>query len=624
MANLAGKTYEVMVAEGKRWIFESEHATRSAALQQAEILLGGMKHDGVRVLAESERTGAQEVIFEEVIDRANVITIVPIETAAPCRDIADFYRFPARRTAGRLLRKFLDDQGLTALELAYNAGQLMMFERNDRLFAPAMSRVGGIQAKATGAKAIDRTEELHKAFAQIKERARTLSDDETYPALLKAKGVNALIDVVTQREKQADREFLIRGAFARLLREHGDWDAKLRALIELGRGNPKAEATAYLDEVVAEILDGAEATKELLGGQPDAAAANRVLIHLSTGSCIPPKNPISCIVELNHMLGRLEMPLTRQVLLDRVAREIGGIRHLTKEGHEAEREVFVGLVRELVVDDGIMGGPGMAEAVVKRARMALSETDIDLSVEKAIDRLLDIMPNRAVRVGFVLDLARSALGEKESTLVAQYLNRLQRQLSLGSSLVPEGSDQETVARVIHGLKDRLAEWPVDADWHRNLGKSLDGLLARSQGRGGKGGMKGATNTFKVDEGKKAMADPTGETKSIKAGELVFEEGEIGDMAFLIVSGEVEIYRKNGNNDRVLATLGRGELIGEMSLIDNQPRIASARALQDTQVRIISRDSLQQRLARLEQTDRVLRRLIAVLVSRIRGQAQSPE
>ena len=37
----------------------------------------------------------------------------------------------------RLLRKFLDDQGLTALELAYNAGQLMMFERNDRLFAPA-------------------------------------------------------------------------------------------------------------------------------------------------------------------------------------------------------------------------------------------------------------------------------------------------------------------------------------------------------------------------------------------------------------------------------------------------------------------------------------------------------
>jgi CRP-like cAMP-binding protein len=110
---------------------------------------------------------------------------------------------------------------------------------------------------------------------------------------------------------------------------------------------------------------------------------------------------------------------------------------------------------------------------------------------------------------------------------------------------------------------------------------------------------------------------------IRAGELLFEEGEVGELAFLIISGAVEIFRKSGNQERVLATLGRGEMIGEMSLIDNQPRIASARALQDTEVRVISRDSLQQRLARLEQTDRVLRRLIAVLVSRIRGQAQSP-
>jgi hypothetical protein len=624
LANLAGKTYEVMVADGKRWIFESEHASRSAALQQAEILLGGGKNDGVRVVAENERTGAQEVIFEEVIDRANVITIVPIDTAAPCRDLADFYRFPARRTAGRLLRTFLDDEGLTALELAFNAGQLMMFERNDRLFAPAMSRVGGIQAKATGAKAIDRIEELYKAFGQIKERARKLSDDDTYPALLKAKGVNDLIDVVTQRENEVDREFLIRGAFARLLREHGDWDAKLRALIELGRGNPKAEATSYLDEVAAEILDGAEAVKELLGGQADAAAANRMLIHLSNGNCMPPKNPISCIVELNHMLGLLELPLTRLVLLERVAREIGGTRRLTKEGHEAERDAFVGLVRELVDDDGLKGGPGMAEAVVKRARIALSETDVDLPAEKAIDRLLDTMPNRAVRIGFLLDLARSPLGDKENALITQALERLRQQLSLLSSLVPQTSNSEMVARVMHGLKGRLAEWPVSADLRTKFAATLDDLMTRGKSDDGKGGAKGATNTFKVDQGKKAMADPTGESKSIKAGEILFEEGEVGDMAFLIVSGEVEIYRKNGNNDRVLATLGRGEIIGEMSLIDSQPRVASARALQDTEVRLISRDSLQQRLARLEQTDRVLRRLIAVLVSRIRGQAQSPE
>jgi CRP-like cAMP-binding protein len=624
LANLAGKTYEVLTADGKRWLLESEHATRSAALQRAESVLAVGKHGGVRVVAISERTGQQEVIFEETLDRANVVTIVPIERATPCKDLVDFYRLPARRTAGRLLRRFLDDQAMTALELAFNPGQLMMFERNERLFAPAIQRIGTIQAKATGIKPADRAEELYKAFETIKERAREAADNEQYPALLKAKGINALIQVVNQREPEARREFAIRSAIAGYLKEGGDWNGKLRLLIALGRGGPTGEATAYLDETVAEILDGAEAVKDVLAGQPDAAAANRVLIHLSTGSATPPRNPISCIVELNEILGRLEMPQTRQVLLERVAAFIGGIRPLTKEGHAAERDAFVLLAREVMVEDGVTGGPGMAEALVKRARMALSETDEDLMMEKAIDRLLDLMPNRAVRLGFLLDLSQSTLAEKDGQLINQAIVRLQQQLTMMASLIPDASDKETVARVIQDLKHRLAGSGISNDVRKGVMQALDGLSGRAKGGSGKDGGKGVTNTYKLDEGAKPMADQSGEAKLIRAGDVLFSEGEVGAMAFLIVSGEIEIFRKTGNNDRVLATVGRGEIIGEMSLIDNQPRMASARALQDTEVRTISRETLQQRLVRLEQTDRVLRRLISVLVSRIRGQAQSPE
>ena len=67
--NLAGKTYEVYTADGKRWLIDSEHTTRAAALEHAEELLTAGNHDGVRVLSESERTGEEEVIFEERIDR---------------------------------------------------------------------------------------------------------------------------------------------------------------------------------------------------------------------------------------------------------------------------------------------------------------------------------------------------------------------------------------------------------------------------------------------------------------------------------------------------------------------------------------------------------------------------
>ena len=621
--NFAGKTYEVFVGEGKRWIIDSTHATRSAALEVAEELLKAANHDGVRVVAENERTGEEEIIFEESIDRDDkVIKLNPVEDAPLCAEFIDFYRFPARRTAGRLLRNYLDDQGMTALEMIYNPAQLLMFERNDRMFAPAMQRIGAIQAKATGEQPAKRTDALFKTFDIIKERAKTSADAEKYSALLKAKGLDSLIDGAGQWEKEENREFVIRGAMASHITSCRDGDGKLQLLIGLSRDHPGPEAVAYLDEITAEILDGAAAVMEVLGGQPDAAAANRKLINLSCGRCQPPKNPISCIVELNDMIARLDMPLTRQVLLERVENEIGGIRPLTREGKTVDREAFAVLVRELAEDDGLMGGPGMGAAVVGRARITLTKGESDLSAEQAIDHLLDLMPNRAVRLGFLLDLAASALFEKEGDVIQQALDKISQQLSFLASLMHNAESPEKVTLVVEKLKRRLDNDSLPEDWRQGLSASLDELVQRAKG-GGKKVPKKGTNKYTVDVGKKDMSGPTSEHQEIKAGELIFEENEFDEVAYLVVSGEVEIFRSSGNQEQMLATVGRGEIIGEMSLIDSQPHVASARALSDTQVSLISRQSLQQRLDRLEESDRVLRRLIGVLVDRLRGQASTP-
>ena len=617
--NFAGKTYEVFVGEGKRWIIDSTHATRSAALEVAEELLKAANHDGVRVVAENARTGEEEIIFEESIDRDDkVIKLNSVEDAPLCAEFIDFYRFPARRTAGRLLRNYLDDQGMTALEMIYNPAQLLMFERNDRLFAPAMQRIGAIQAKATGEQPAKRTDALFKTFDIIKERAKTSADAEKYSALLKAKGLDSLIDGAGQWEKEENREFVIRGAMASHITSRRDGDGKLQLLIGLSRDHPGPEAVAYLDEITAEILDGAAAVMEVLGGQPDAAAANRKLINLSCGRCQPPKTPISCIVELNDMIARLDMPLTRQVLLERVENEIGGIRPLTREGKTVDREAFAVLVRELAEDDGLMGGPGMGAAVVGRARITLTKGESDLGAEQASDHLLDLMPNRAVRLGFLLDLAASALFEKEGDVIQQALDRISQQLSFLASLMHDAESPEKVALVVEKLKRRLDNDSLPEDWRQGLSASLDELVQRAKG-GGKKVPKKGTNKYTVDVGKKDMSGPTNENQEIKAGELIFEENEFDEVAYLVVSGEVEIFCSSGNQEQMLATVGRGEIIGEMSLIDSQPHVASARALSDTEVSLISRQSFQQRLDRLEKSDRVLRRLIGVLVDRLRGQ-----
>ena len=118
--------------------------------------------------------------------------------------------------------------------------------------------------------------------------------------------------------------------------------------------------------------------------------------------------------------------------------------------------------------------------------------------------------------------------------------------------------------------------------------------------------------------------PKSNKRTAETGDIIFNEGEEGTEAYIVSSGEVEIYRQSGNKELILAVLGQGSIIGEMSLIDNQPRMASARALENTELFIISQENLSVRLDRLGQNDKVLRQVMDVLVERARGHARSAE
>jgi hypothetical protein len=112
-------------------------------------------------------------------------------------------------------------------------------------------------------------------------------------------------------------------------------------------------------------------------------------------------------------------------------------------------------------------------------------------------------------------------------------------------------------------------------------------------------------------------DDTLNRKELKHGDVIFNEGEEGDEAYLVLSGQVNIIRKIGDENIVIAQVGAGSIIGEMALIDSEPRMASARAVSDTVLTIIPAKDLQVRLDRLEKTDPVMRRLVGMFVQRMR-------
>jgi CRP/FNR family transcriptional regulator, cyclic AMP receptor protein len=69
------------------------------------------------------------------------------------------------------------------------------------------------------------------------------------------------------------------------------------------------------------------------------------------------------------------------------------------------------------------------------------------------------------------------------------------------------------------------------------------------------------------------------TRSFATGDTIFEQGDLGDEFFVVVSGEVEI--RSGS--RRLETLGPKGIFGEMALIDESPRSATVIALTDVTV-----------------------------------------
>ncbi|MGQ0507465.1 MAG: cyclic nucleotide-binding domain-containing protein [Myxococcaceae bacterium] len=77
-----------------------------------------------------------------------------------------------------------------------------------------------------------------------------------------------------------------------------------------------------------------------------------------------------------------------------------------------------------------------------------------------------------------------------------------------------------------------------------------------------------------------------------AGQVVFEEGEVGDSLYVIVSGEVEVLRKDpSGQQKVIATLAPPEFFGEMSLIDKEYRSATIRAKSDAELLHLTAENL---------------------------------
>ena len=112
-------------------------------------------------------------------------------------------------------------------------------------------------------------------------------------------------------------------------------------------------------------------------------------------------------------------------------------------------------------------------------------------------------------------------------------------------------------------------------------------------------------SFSVLTGNNIDAQP------FKAGSVIFREGEAADQLFVIKSGEVRIQIGN----RTITELSAGDIFGEMALIDNEPRSATAVAMTDVELVPVSE---KQFLFLVSQTPYFALKVMRVLARRLRA------
>lgn len=111
-----------------------------------------------------------------------------------------------------------------------------------------------------------------------------------------------------------------------------------------------------------------------------------------------------------------------------------------------------------------------------------------------------------------------------------------------------------------------------------------------------------------------------ERKVFAEGDNIFKQGSTGRTAFIVQKGAVDILRSNEDgSEKHLANIGVGAIFGEMALIDDKPRMATARASEPTTVIVVTEQMFKNKL---DKADPFIRGLMHILSDTIRSMGKS--
>jgi CRP/FNR family cyclic AMP-dependent transcriptional regulator len=119
----------------------------------------------------------------------------------------------------------------------------------------------------------------------------------------------------------------------------------------------------------------------------------------------------------------------------------------------------------------------------------------------------------------------------------------------------------------------------------------------------------------LEEGELRRIAQVAVARSYPKGSRVFHEGDESDACYIIREGEVRVSREHSDGRAIaLATLGPGEIVGELAMLDGEARSASVEALTDVELLAVSATDMRGLLAR---NPEITAKLVVALTKRVR-------
>ena len=105
-----------------------------------------------------------------------------------------------------------------------------------------------------------------------------------------------------------------------------------------------------------------------------------------------------------------------------------------------------------------------------------------------------------------------------------------------------------------------------------------------------------------------------ENLNLEENEYLMREGEESNEMYYLVSGTMGVFKRKGDAEQQIGTIYAGELVGEMSFIDGQPRSATVKAVGECELKVIPKEALQKYLGG---QPKWYRALVQTLLDRLR-------